>query len=140
MPPSLRFLGRRVYLGAVVIVASAVALSVASAAAARRATGIAARTTRRWLGWWRGAFAATSVYVDLTARLVPTPARAMMPNSILVMLSPDPQQSAGELLRWLLPITASEGCGSIWSRGLVAMLERGELAQRMALLEAASEM
>jgi hypothetical protein len=59
-PPSVRFLGRRVYVGAVVIVASVVALHVTSAAALRRATGIAARTVRRWLGWWRGPFTATS--------------------------------------------------------------------------------
>jgi hypothetical protein len=47
MPPSVRFLGRRVYLGAVVIVASAVALTRLTAAAAVRATGVPARTTRR---------------------------------------------------------------------------------------------
>src|SRR5580693_2997648 len=35
MPPSVRFLGRRVYVGAVVIVASAVALAAASAGAAK---------------------------------------------------------------------------------------------------------
>ena len=140
MPPSLRFLGRRVYLKTVVIAASAIALSIASAAAVRRATGIAAGTTRRWLRWWRGSFAATSVYVDLSARLVPTPTRAMMPRSILTMLSDDPPQSVSKLLAWLLPITASEGCGSVWSRGLVAMLRRGALAQKMALLGVTSEM
>ena len=49
MRPSVRFLGRRVYLGAVVIVAAAVALVAATAAAATRSTGVPARTARRWL-------------------------------------------------------------------------------------------
>jgi hypothetical protein len=59
-PPSVRFLGRRVYVGAVVIVASAVALAAASARAAERATGFAGgggrsrRAPRSWSsrpGW-----------------------------------------------------------------------------------------
>ena len=53
-PPSLRFLGRRVYLGAVVILASIVAQALGSAGGVRAATGVPARTTDRWLAWWRG--------------------------------------------------------------------------------------
>jgi len=55
-PPSMRFLGRRVYVGAAVIAASVLALAIATASGARRATGIPARTVRRWLRWWRGPF------------------------------------------------------------------------------------
>ena len=43
-PPSVRFLGRRVYLGAVVILASAIVMAIVTGAAARRATGVPART------------------------------------------------------------------------------------------------
>src|SRR5262249_41356100 len=50
-PPSVRFLGRRVYLGAVVLVASMIALVVRAAGEIRRRTGVPARTTGRWLGW-----------------------------------------------------------------------------------------
>src|ERR1700727_2784827 len=50
-PPSVRFLGRRVYVGAVVILASIVAHALGVAAQARAATGVPARTTRRWLAW-----------------------------------------------------------------------------------------
>jgi hypothetical protein len=119
MPPSVRFLGRRVYLGAAMIMASVIALSVATAAAIRRATGIAARTTRRWLGWWRGPFTTTSVYVALCARLVAAPSRTTLPKSLLVALSGDARDGVSKLLLWLMPITASEGCGSHWSGGLV---------------------
>jgi hypothetical protein len=69
-PPSLRFLGRRVYLGAVVIVVSLVAPALSSARAIRRVTGVPARTAQRWLSWWRGPFITTEVFVAVRARLV----------------------------------------------------------------------
>ena len=62
-PPSLRFLGRRVYLGVVVIVASLVAQWLGTAEASRPVTGVPARTTRRWVGWWRGPFIETEVFL-----------------------------------------------------------------------------
>ena len=79
MPPSVRFLGRRVYVGAVVVVASAIALTTIAASAAVRATGVPARTTRRWLRWWRGPFTASAPFVELSARLVPAPERRRLP-------------------------------------------------------------
>src|SRR5579863_6882039 len=82
-PPSVRFLGRRVYAGAVVILASAVALAVISAGAVVRATAVPALTTRRWLRWWRGPFIASAPFVDLSARLVPAPDRRAIPASLL---------------------------------------------------------
>jgi len=69
-PPSLRFLGRRVYLGAVVTVASMLARVIANATELRQVTGVPVRTTRRWLGWWGGPFVSTSVFVAVCARLV----------------------------------------------------------------------
>lgn len=106
MPPSVRFLGRRVYVGAVVIIASAIALAAATAGAIRRATGIAARTTQRWLGWWRGPFTKTDVYVDIAARL-PGTDRLKLPASVLERLPGEPEQRALRLLGWLRPITTA---------------------------------
>src|SRR5271170_1170305 len=80
-PPSVRFLGRRVYVGALVIVASVVALAQTIASAARRATGVPARTTRRWLRWWRGPFVTTPVFVEICGRLVPAVERRSVPAS-----------------------------------------------------------
>ena len=56
-PPSVRFLGRRVYLGAAVIVASMAAQALATAREVKRATGIPARTVDRWRQWWQTRFA-----------------------------------------------------------------------------------
>ena len=118
-PPSVRFLGRRVYVGAVVIVASVVALAAVSARAARRATGIAPRTTRRWLRWWRGPFTMSAPFVELTARLLPSFSRSALPTSVLERLGGEPAARIARLLVWLAPITtASTPDGSRLLRGL----------------------
>jgi hypothetical protein len=107
MPPSVRFLGRRVYLGAVVIVASAVALTRKTVASAVRATGVPARTTRRWLGWWRGPFTTSAPFMELCARLVPAPDRQQLPVSLLERLSGETSVPVGKLLAWLAPLTTT---------------------------------
>ena len=62
-PPSVRFLGRRVYLAAVVVLVSA--LRLGATVARRRALGshissrISSRTLARWTAWWREAFPVT---------------------------------------------------------------------------------
>jgi hypothetical protein len=116
-PPSVRFLGRRVYVGAVVIMASAVALTTMAASAAVRATGVPARTTRRWLRWWRGPFTASSPFVDLSARLVPAPERKRLPLSLLDRFEGETTKRIEKLLTWLAPITTtSSPLGSRWAR------------------------
>ena len=106
-PPSVRFLGRRVYVGAVVIVAAAAALMTMATAAAVRATGVPARTTRRWLCWWRGPFTTTAPFAELSARLLPTPERQRLPVSVLERLAADRPVAIRRLLGWLAPITTT---------------------------------
>jgi hypothetical protein len=118
-PPSLRFLGRRVYLGAVVILASVVAHALEMAAAIRAATGVPARTTRRWLDWWRGAFISTEVFVAVRARLVGVDV-AQLPASILDRLPGTRAAQVRALLVLLAPITTnSVADGSRFARGIV---------------------
>jgi hypothetical protein len=119
-PPSVRFLGRRVYVGAVVVVASAFALTTIAASALVRATGIPARTTRRWLRWWRGPFTTTRPFVELSARLVPAPERRRLPAALLERLAVDPSPAVAKLLAWLAPITTtSSPDGSRWLRAVM---------------------
>jgi hypothetical protein len=96
-----------VYVGAVVVVASVVALAVATAGAAVRSTGVPARTTRRWLQWWRGAFTASVSFVEISARLVPAPERRSLPTSLLKRLGREPADGVEKLLTWLAPITTA---------------------------------
>lgn len=119
-PPSVRFLGRRVYVGAVVIVAAVVVLAMvtATASAARRATGIPPRTLGRWLAWWRGPFGSTPVFVDIAAR-IPGVERMRAPASILEAIQAAPIIRVRRLLVWLAPLTtASTPDGSRFARGL----------------------
>jgi hypothetical protein len=106
-----------VYVGAVVIVASVIALTTMAASAIVRATGVPARTTRRWLRWWHGPFTASSPFVELSARLVPAPGRLQLPVSLLDRLATDRALAVTRLLTWLAPITtASCPDGSRWLR------------------------
>ncbi len=119
-PPSVRFLGRRVYVGAIVVLASAIALAAATVSAGVRATGVPARTTRRWIGWWRGPFTASQPFVDLSARLVPAPVREKLPLSVLKRLGDDRPAAIAKLLVWLAPLTtASCPDGSRLVRGVM---------------------
>jgi hypothetical protein len=106
-PPSLRFLGRRVYIGAVVILASIVAITKLAATAARRATGVPMRTLGRWGSWWRGPFVVLPVFVELSGRIVPRVDRDQLPASLLEkMVVPFPG-SLRKLLGALAPITTA---------------------------------
>lgn len=106
-PPTVRFLGRRVYVGAVVVAASIVMLAATTAASAVRATGVAARTLRRWTRWWRGPFTETGVFARLAGRLVPAVDRQRLPACLLDRLSGDPADRIGKLLSWLAPLTTT---------------------------------
>jgi hypothetical protein len=103
-PPSVRFLGRRVYLGAVVIVASMVALALRAAGEIRRQTGVPVRTVRRWLGWWQGPFLDTEVFVTICARLIGVDV-GQVPTSIVGRLASTATEQVQRMLEWLAPLT-----------------------------------
>jgi hypothetical protein len=103
-PPSLRFLGRRVYVGAVVIAASILARLRKATGAIRRATGVPARTVRRWVGWWQGPFLSTEVLVATRARLVGVEVE-QLPTSIVDRLEGTGPQRMQTLLALLAPLT-----------------------------------
>ena len=113
-PPSLRFLGRRVYLGAVVIVAAMLAQAL-GAKEARRATGVPTRTTNRWLGWWQNAFISTDVFMAVCARLVGVAVKDV-PLAIVLRLGDTIEERVRRLLEWLRPLTTGSGIGSRLTR------------------------
>ena len=73
-PPSVRFLGRRVYAAVVVLAASLSAL-IASA--------VPARTLRRWSTWWRGPFVESVFFRTARARLMPPVDEAQLPRALV---------------------------------------------------------
>lgn len=110
-PPSVRYLGRRVYLEAVVLLASSAAVVTGFLKDVARATGVPVRTLRRWLGWWSAAFPTTATWVELRARFVPpAPDEAELPKSLFErLIAGPPAVSATEALafaaRLLSPLT-----------------------------------
>lgn len=97
LPPSLRFLGRRVYLEAVVLIATALTLVMASLGEVRGETGVPVRTLRRWRTWWTSTFPRLSTWTILRARFAPPPPEeAELPKSLLERFaasSPDAEVS-----------------------------------------------
>ena len=131
LPPSLRFLGRRVYVGAVVLLASVAAQLLSALRDARAATGVPGRTLRRWGLWWRDTFPQSPTWVELRARFAPPPPdEVALPNSLLARLGSDleQQQRASAVVdvcdlaaRLLAPITTlSVPDGSRFVRALRA--------------------
>jgi hypothetical protein len=116
-PPSVRFLGRRVYLGVVVLVASIVAQSLRAAGKSRRQTGVPGRTVRRWQGWWQGSFLKTAELITICARLVGVEV-GRVPASIVERLGGTGTQPARRMLELLAPLTTgSVPDGSRFLRG-----------------------
>jgi len=87
LPPSLRFLGRRVYLEVVVLFATVVMQLVNAVREASAATAVPPRTLRRWATWWVGMFPASPTWIELKARFVPPPPdESHLPASLVARL------------------------------------------------------
>lgn len=112
-PPSVRFLGRRVYLGAIVVLVSA----MRHGPTPRRVRELSAlfgadpRTIARWQTFWREHFPQTRFWMIARARLLPGFDAAILPLSLLTaFLSRDDDHDGwGRLLRFLSPITITTG-------------------------------
>jgi hypothetical protein len=107
-PPSVVFLGRRVYLGVVVLVASAIAQllsATAPAAAPSAATQVPARTLRRWSRWWQSELTQTGLFVALRGLLASPVDAARLPSSLLERFSGGAAEQITALLKLLAPLT-----------------------------------
>lgn len=88
LPPSLRFLGRRVYLEGVVLLASIEALVATTLSAARTATGVPVRTLRRWRAWWNNVLPKLDAWTVMRARFAPPPpSETELPKSLCERLA-----------------------------------------------------
>lgn len=118
-PPSVRFLGRKVYLeGAILIACVIVPLIEQRAAAIREATGIAWRTIRRWQAWWQSAFVASALFTELRAR-APGIDPVMLPGAMIASFDgTTPIARLQQTMRFVAPITTT-------SIGPIAMIAGG---------------
>ena len=106
-PPSVRFLGRKIYLEGAILIACAVAAVEDRARSIRAATGIAARTVRRWHAWWRSTFAASALWVELRSR-APTLEVATLPGAMMALFEGSTTDDKLVLaMRFLAPLTSA---------------------------------
>jgi hypothetical protein len=106
-PPSLRFLGRHVYLATVVTLVSALMLGTTPSRLARLSVvaGIDRRTLERWRAWWRSTFS-DSPFAAVARALAATPIDiAALPVSLLDRFAGDVSEQLIALLRFLGPLT-----------------------------------
>jgi hypothetical protein len=108
-PQSVRFLARRVYLGAVVVLASALQHGV-SALRVRQLTelfGVSRQTLVRWRSWWLEAFPTSRFWLSLRGRLVPAVDETTLPHSLVERFEParGDDGALASLLRVLQPIS-----------------------------------
>ena len=84
-PPSVRFLGRRVYLGGVVVLASALQHGVSAFRAKRlkQLFGASRQTLERWRTWWLETFPASRFWQALRGRFMPAADETTLPLSLV---------------------------------------------------------
>ena len=103
LPPSVRFLGRRVYLAAIVVLGAVLQQGPSAQRLARLASYVRVdrRTLARWRRWWLEQ-AKTSRSAQLALRaFVPPVARDSLPRSLLDRFAGGASERLRLMLQWL---------------------------------------
>jgi hypothetical protein len=109
-PPSVRFLARKVYLGAVVVLVTAMfhGLTAGRARRIRELFDVSERTLGRWRKWWREQFAASPFWKSFRARFSPPVEETTLPLSMVARFGgPESHDALIATLRFISPITTS---------------------------------
>ena len=112
-PASVRFLGPKVYLGAIVVLVSALRQGPTPCRIAEltRLFGASRRTIARWQVFWRDVFPRSPFWKIARARLVPVIEIDSLPRALTEAFLGDGELARGwgNLLRFLSPITLTRG-------------------------------
>lgn len=108
-PPSVRFLGRKVYVEVAILMAGLIAIE-RSALGASRVTGIPKRTVTRWQWWWRSAFVASALWVEARARAIGLAAERLPVCLVEMFGDGDPRAVLTSTARFLAPLSTT----SVW--------------------------
>jgi hypothetical protein len=108
-PPSVRFLGRRVYLGAVVVLASVLLHGASAKRVARlqELIGVDRRTLERWRAWWQAEFPRSTWWQRTRGELAEPADEARLPQSLLECFGGNDADRLLAVLRVMAPITTS---------------------------------
>ena len=106
-PPSVRFLGRKVYLGVVVLLACVLRQGPTPwrVARLRDELGVSAETLARWHRWWRDAFVHTAFWKAARARFAPAIEEVGLPRNLVERFTGDGFAQVVAALRFLSPLT-----------------------------------
>lgn len=106
-PPSLRFLGPKVYLAVVVAVITAMRCGVTPARMQRlkELVGVSRQTVMRWQRWWQEVLPETAFWTASCGALRSAVQRCELPLSLLEQFAGGAEEQVLALLRFLAPLT-----------------------------------
>lgn len=106
-PPSVRFLGRKVYWAPVVVLVSAVrhGLTGQRLRTLSESLGLDRRTLERWREWWLGVFAQSPFWKAARARFASSIDPETLPKSLCEAFEVGRRDRLLALLKFLSPIT-----------------------------------
>jgi hypothetical protein len=110
-PPSVRFLGRRIYLGIVVVLATAMQQGPAPwrASQLREVLGVSLQTLARWRVWWKETFVESAFWKAAKAAFSPPVDETGSPRSLLERFGGDDFEQLVALLRFVDPLSTPSG-------------------------------
>jgi hypothetical protein len=111
-PASVRFLGRKVYLGVIVVLLTALqhGLTVQRRNRLIEALDVSPQTLWRWRRWWRERFVQSRCWRALAGQFVPPLVTDCLPGALLERLSgQDLSERLVQLLVLLSPLTTTTG-------------------------------
>lgn len=113
---SLRFLGRKVFFGVVVLLVPVLRDGPTDKRLKRLCAlfAVSLRTLRRWIRWWREGFAASRFWLASQGRFARPVSIQALPSSLLVTFEDlaEAQPRVLAVLRFLAPVTTGKGlCG-----------------------------
>jgi hypothetical protein len=115
-PPSVRFLGRKVYLGAMVVLVMAMehGLSATRRRQLIEQLDLYPQTLARWRVWWRSMFPASRCWRANQGHFMPPVDISQLPGALLGRLSgADLRHRVCQLLVMLMPLSTSSWSGSL---------------------------
>ena len=107
-PPSVRFLSRRVYLGVLVVLITALRQGPTPTgyAVLQNHFGVDRRTIARWQAWWKDAFPASKFWSVARARCA-LPMPIEFPRAVVLLFQAESAERMAALLRFISPIGGS---------------------------------
>lgn len=112
-PASVRFLGRKVYWGMIVVLVSALSqgLKAERVHTLREMLGVDRRTLEHWRAWWLETFVQSSFWKAARARFMPVLCEKTLPLPLCEKFEIDHVDRLLALLKFLSPITNSQPLG-----------------------------